>query len=48
MKEAEEKSFQQNALGQSAEAMLQKLYLEKQNYEDGVFLHEVIRLAYQA
>lgn len=46
--EAEERALQQNALGQSAEDMLQKLYNEKQNYEDGKFLGEIIRLTYQA
>ncbi len=45
---AEEKTRQQNAQGTSAEDMLQKLYDQKQNYEDGQFLHEVIRLAYQS
>lgn len=45
---AEQKSFQQNALGKSAEEILQKLYSEKQNYDDGQFLHEIIRLTYQA
>lgn len=44
----EQRARQQNALGQSAEEMLQKLYAEKQNYEDGNFLHEVIRLTYQS
>lgn len=44
----EQRARQQNALGQSAEDMLQKLYAEKQNYDDGNFLHEVIRLTYQA
>ena len=43
----EQRSMQQNALGKSAEEMLQKLYAEKQNYDDGNFLHEVIRLTYQ-
>lgn len=47
-KAAEEKAAQQNALGKSAEELLKKLYDEKQNYEDGLFLHEVIRLAYQS
>lgn len=44
----EQRSMQQNALGTSAEEILQKLYSEKQNYDDGNFLHEVIRLTYQA
>lgn len=48
IKEAEEKAFQQNALGQSAEDMLQKLYAEKLNYDDGKFLHEIIRLTFQS
>lgn len=45
---ADTKANQQNALGKSAEDMLQKLYAEKQNYDDGNFLHEIIRLSYQA
>ncbi len=46
--EAEERQLQQNALGQSAEEMLQKLYAEKQQMDDGKFLGEIIRLTYQA
>lgn len=45
---AEDQANKQNALGESAEMMLKKLYDEKQNYEDGQFLHEIIRLTYQA
>lgn len=48
IQDAEDKANTQNALGQSAEDMLQKLYAEKQNYDDGNFLHEIIRLTYQA
>ncbi|MBP6910959.1 Flp pilus assembly complex ATPase component TadA [Patescibacteria group bacterium] len=47
-KDAEEQAATQNALGQSAEELLQKLYAEKANYDDGNFLHEIIRLTFQA
>lgn len=45
---AQDQAETQNALGKSAEALLQKLYAEKANYDDGNFLNEIIRLTYQA
>ena len=45
---AEATAHTQNAQGSSAEEMIQKLYDEKQNYDDGKFLGEMIRLTYQS
>ena len=41
-------NVEKNALGVNAEQLIQKLYDEKQNYDDGDFLHELIRLTFQS
>jgi type IV pilus assembly protein PilB len=41
-------NVEKNALGTNAEQLIQKLYDEKQNYDDGDFLHELIRLTFQS
>lgn len=46
--ETKRKQEKAQATGQSAEALLQELYAKRNNFDDGDFINEIIRLTFQA